>query len=341
MAKTYHDANADLSLIQAKKVAIIGYGSQGHAHALNLKDSGVDVRVGLRPDSANVDRARKAGLVVGTVAEVSKWADVIMNLTPDQTAAKVYHAEIEPNLAPGNTLMFAHGFNIRFRTIQPPAFVDVSMVAPKAPGHRVREVFVEGGGTPALVAVEQDASGHALAQALSYAKGIGATRAGVLQTTFTEETETDLFGEQAVLCGGTSALVKAGFETLVAAGYQPELAYFECLHELKLIVDLMYRGGLAYMRHSISDTAEWGDYVAGPRIVTPEVKKAMRKLLDEIQDGSFAKKFIEENETGRHEFTRIRKEEAAHPIEVVGAGLRAAMPFLDPVKVVDGAVQKA
>jgi ketol-acid reductoisomerase len=237
--------------------------------------------------------------------------------------------------------MFAHGFNIRFRTIQPPAFVDVSMVAPKAPGHRVREVFVEGGGTPALVAVEQDASGHALAQALSYAKGIGATRAGVLQTTFTEETETDLFGEQAVLCGGTSALVKAGFETLVAAGYQPELAYFECLHELKLIVDLMYRGGLAYMRHSISDTAEWGDYVAGPRIVTPEVKQAMRKLLDEIQDGSFAKKFIAENETGRHEFTRIRKEEAAHQIEVVGAGLRAAMPFLDPVKVVDGAVQKA
>jgi ketol-acid reductoisomerase len=215
------------------------------------------------------------------------------------------------------------------------------MVAPKAPGHRVREVFVEGGGTPALVAVEQDASGHALAQALSYAKGIGATRAGVLQTTFTEETETDLFGEQAVLCGGTSALVKAGFETLVAAGYQPELAYFECLHELKLIVDLMYRGGLAYMRHSISDTAEWGDYVAGPRIVTPEVKQAMRKLLDEIQDGSFAKKFIEENETGRKEFTRIRKEEGAHQIEVVGAGLRAAMPFLDPVKVVDGAVQKA
>ena len=230
MAKTYHDADADLSLIQAKKVAIIGYGSQGHAHALNLKDSGVDVRVGLRADSANVGRAQKAGLVVGTVAEVSKWADVIMNLTPDQTAAKVYHAEIAPNMKPNVTLMFAHGFNIRFRTIQPPPTVDVSLVAPKSPGHRVREVFTEGGGVPALVAVEQDASGTALALALSYAKGIGCTRAGVLATTFTEETETDLFGEQAVLCGGTSALVKAGFETLVEAGYQPELAYFEVLH---------------------------------------------------------------------------------------------------------------
>ena len=346
MAKAYHDADADLSLIQAKKVAIIGYGSQGHAHALNLKDSGVDVRVGLRADSPNVERARKAGLQVGTVAEVSKWADVIMNLTPDQTAAKVYHADIEPNLgtkdgAPGKTLMFAHGFNIRFRTITPPAGVDVSLVAPKAPGHRVREVFTEGGGVPALVAVEQDASGTALALALSYAKGIGCTRAGVLETTFTEETETDLFGEQAVLCGGTSALVKAGFETLVEAGYQPELAYFEVLHELKLIVDLMYRGGLEYMRHSISDTAEWGDYVAGPRIVTSEVKKAMKGLLNDIQDGSFAKKFIEENETGRHEFARIRKQEAAHQIEKVGAELRKSMPFLDPVVVKDGAVVKA
>ena len=341
MAKAYHDADADLSLIQAKKVAIIGYGSQGHAHALNLKDSGVDVRVGLRTGSPNAERARKAGLVVDTVAEVSKWADVIMNLTPDQTAAKVYHADIEPYLRPGQTLMFAHGFNIRFRTIQPPAFVDVSLVAPKGPGHRVREVFTEGGGVPGLVAVEQDASGHALALALSYAKGIGCTRGGVLETTFTEETETDLFGEQAVLCGGTSALVKAGFETLVETGYQPELAYFEVLHELKLIVDLMYRGGLAYMRHSISDTAEWGDYVAGPRIVTDEVKKAMKGLLNDIQDGTFAKKFIEENETGRHEFARIRKQEAAHQIESVGAELRKSMPFLDPVKVVDGAVVKA
>jgi len=341
MAKTYHDADADLSLIQAKKVAIIGYGSQGHAHALNLKDSGVDVRVGLRAGSPSAKKAELVGLQVGTVAEVSAWADVIMNLTPDQTAAKVYHAEIEPNMKPDVTLMFAHGFNIRFRTITPPPTVDVSLVAPKSPGHRVREVFTEGGGVPALVAVEQDASGNALALALSYAKGIGCTRAGVLATTFTEETETDLFGEQAVLCGGTSALVKAGFETLVEAGYQPELAYFEVLHELKLIVDLMYRGGLAYMRHSISDTAEWGDYVAGPRIVTADVKAAMKGLLNDIQDGSFAKKFIEENETGRHEFARIRKEEAAHQIEKVGAELRAAMPFLDPVKVVDGNVVKA
>src|SRR5579875_2748247 len=328
MAKTYHDQDADLSLIQAKKVAIIGYGSQGHAHALNLKDSGVDVRVGLRPESPNAERARKAGLVVGTVAEVSKWADVIMNLTPDQTAAKVYHADIEPNLAPGKTLMFAHGFNIRFRTITPPAVVDVSLVAPKAPGHRVREVFTEGGGVPALVAVEQDASGNALKLALSYAKGIGCTRAGVLETTFTEETETDLFGEQAVLCGGTAALVKAGFEVLTEAGYQPELAYFEVLHELKLIVDLMYRGGLAYMRHSISDTAEWGDYVAGPRIVTPAVKDAMRGLLKDIQDGSFAQRFIEDQNNGRKEFERFRAQDREHPVEKVGKQLRSGMPFL-------------
>src|SRR6204780_2694772 len=319
MAKTYYDNNADLTLIQAKKVAIIGYGSQGHAHALNLKDSGVEVRVGLRPDSPNAERARKAGLQVGTVAEVSAWADVIMNLTPDQTAAKVYHAEIEPNMKPNVTLMFAHGFNIRFRTITPPPTADVSLVAPKGPGHRVREVFTEGGGVPGLVAVEQDVSGDALALALSYAKGIGCTRGGVLETTFTEETETDLFGEQAVLCGGTSALVKAGFETLVEAGYQPELAYFEVLHELKLIVDLMYRGGLEYMRHSISDTAEWGDYVAGPRIVTAETKKAMRKLLDEIQDGSFAKKFIADQNSGRKEFEAFRAKDRTHPIETVGA----------------------
>jgi len=340
MAKTYHDQDADLSLIQAKKVAIIGYGSQGHAHALNLKDSGVEVKVGLRAGSKGTEKAKAAGLEVLSVADASKWADTIMVLVPDQTAAKVYK-EIEPGLTAGKTLMFAHGFNIRFRTITPPENVDVSLVAPKSPGHRVREVFTEGGGVPALVAVEQDASGKALANALSYAKGIGTTRAGVLQTTFTEETETDLFGEQAVLCGGTAALVKAGFETLTEAGYQPELAYFEVLHELKLIVDLMYRGGLEYMRHSISDTAEWGDYVAGPRIVTPEVKKAMKSLLNDIQDGSFAKKFIEENETGRHNFDRIRKEEAAHPVEKVGAELRKAMPFLDPVVVKDGNVVKA
>jgi ketol-acid reductoisomerase len=341
MAKTFHDADADLSLIQAKKVAIIGYGSQGHAHALNLKDSGVDVRVGLRPSSPNAKKAELAGLVVGSVAEVSAWADVIMNLTPDQTAAHVYHADIEPNMKPNVTLMFAHGFNIRFRTINPPATADVSLVAPKSPGHRVREVFTEGGGVPGLVAVEQDASGNALALALGYAKAIGCTRAGVLETTFTEETETDLFGEQAVLCGGAVALVKAGFHTLVDAGYQPELAYFECLHELKLIVDLLYRGGVEYMNYSISDTAEWGGFLAQSRIVTDETRKNMRAILDEIQDGSFAKKFIAENQSGRHEFARFRKAEADDKIEKVGSELRAAMPFLDPVKVVDGAVVKA
>jgi ketol-acid reductoisomerase len=341
MAKTYHDADADLSLIQAKKVAIIGYGSQGHAHALNLKDSGVDVRVGLRAGSPNAKKAELAGLVVGTVAEVSAWADVIMNLTPDQTAAKVYHDEIAPNMKPNVTLMFAHGFNIRFRTITPPATVDISLVAPKSPGHRVREVFTEGGGVPGLVAVEQDASGTALALALSYAKGIGCTRAGVLETTFTEETETDLFGEQAVLCGGAAALVKCGFEVLTEAGYQPELAYFEVLHELKLIVDLLYRGGMEYMNYSISDTAEWGGYEAQAPIVTADTKKAMKQLLSNIQDGSFAKKFINENETGRHGFAKYREAERNHPIEKVGAGLRASMPFLDPVKVVDGAVVKA
>jgi ketol-acid reductoisomerase len=341
MAKTYHDADADLSLIQAKKVAIIGYGSQGHAHALNLKDSGVDVRVGLRPGSPNAKKAELAGLVVNSVAEVSKWADVIMNLVPDQTAAKVYHDEIAPNMKPNVTLMFAHGFNIRFRTITPPATADVSLVAPKGPGHRVREVFTEGGGVPALVAVEQDPSGTALPLALSYAKAIGGTRGGVLQTTFTEETETDLFGEQAVLCGGTAALVKAGFEVLTEAGYQPELAYFEVLHELKLIVDLMYRGGLEYMRYSISDTAEWGDYVAGPRIVTPAVKEAMKGLLADIQSGAFAKRFIEDQNSGRKEFENFRAQDRNHPIEKVGAELRAAMPFLDPVKVENGTVVKA
>ena len=306
MAKTYHDNDADLSLIQAKKVAIIGYGSQGHAHALNLKDSGVDVKIGLREGSKGAEKARAAGLEVVSVADAAKWADTIM--VPDQTAAAVYK-EVEPGLTDGKTLMFAHGFNIRFRTVTPPAGVDVSLVAPKSPGHRVREVFTEGGGVPGLVAVEQDASGNALAEALSYAKGIGCTRAGVLETTFTEETETDLFGEQAVLCGGTAALVKAGFEVLTEAGYQPELAYFEVLHELKLIVDLMYRGGLEYMRHSISDTAEWGDYIAGPRIVTPEVKKAMQGLLSDIRDGSFAKRFIEDQNTGRKQFEQFRQQD--------------------------------
>ena len=340
MAKTYHDNDADLSLIQAKKVAIIGYGSQGHAHALNLKDSGVAVKIGLREGSKGAEKARAAGLEVLSVTDAAQWADTIMVLVPDQTAATVYK-EIEPGLAKGKTLMFAHGFNIRFRTITPPADVDVSLVAPKSPGHRVREVFTEGGGVPGLVAVEQDPSGNALAEALSYAKAIGCTRAGVLQTTFTEETETDLFGEQAVLCGGTAALVKAGFEVLTEAGYQPELAYFEVLHELKLIVDLMYRGGLEYMRYSISDTAEWGDYVAGPRLVTPEVKTAMKGLLTDIQNGSFAKRFIEDQNSGRKEFTRFREQDREHPIEKVGAELRAAMPFLDPVRVENGSVVKA
>src|SRR5499427_6551937 len=306
MAKLYYDQDADLSLIQSKKVAILGYGSQGHAHALNLRDSGGDVCVGLHEGSVSRAKAEKDGLVVKSPGEAAAWADVIIVLVPDTKQQNLYNEAISPDLKPGKTLMFAHGFNIRFGTIQPPKDIDVSMVAPKAPGHRVREVFTEGGGTPGLLAIEQDATGKAKALALSYARGIGCTRAGVLETTFTEETETDLFGEQAVLCGGVSALIKAGFETLTEAGYQPEVAYFEVLHELKLIVDLMYRGGLAYMRHSISDTAEWGDYMAGPRIVTPETKKAMKKLLEEIQDGSFAKKFIQENETGRHEFARIR-----------------------------------
>ena len=314
MVKTYHDADADLSLIQSKKVAIIGYGSQGHAHALNLKDSGVQVKIGLRPDSSSIKKAQLAGLEVVSVADAAKWADVIMNLVPDQTAAKVYHDEIEPNMKPNVTLMFAHGFNIRFRTITPPPTADVSLVAPKAPGHRVREVFTEGGGVPALVAVEQDASGNARALALSYAKGIGCTRAGVLNTTFTEETETDLFGEQAVLCGGVSALIKCGFEVLTEAGYQPELAYFEVCHELKLIVDLIYRGGLEYMRYSISDTAEWGDYIAGPRVVTAETKKAMQGLLADIQSGAFAKRFIEDQNSGRKQFEAFRAAERNHPI---------------------------
>lgn len=340
MAKTYYDADADLNLVRQKKVAILGYGSQGHAHALNLKDSGVQVCVGLPSTSRSAVRAQAAGLTVKTTEAACQWADVIMVLAPDQVQAELYARSIAPYLNAGKTLMFAHGFNIRYGTITPPKNVDVSMVAPKAPGHRVREVFTEGGGTPALLAVEQDASGNAFAFALSYAKGIGATRAGVLQTTFKEETETDLFGEQAVLCGGVSALVKAGFETLVQAGYQPEVAYFECLHELKLIVDLMNRGGLAYMRYSVSETAEYGDYVAGPRIVTGQVRDAMKKLLAEIQDGTFARRWIEENATGRKWFEAERVKEAQHPIETVGEKLRAGMQFLDPVIVKDNQVQR-
>jgi ketol-acid reductoisomerase len=335
MAKIFYDKDCDLSLIRSKKVAIIGYGSQGHAHALNLHDSGVQVRVGLPATSKSVAKAKAAGLTVSAVAEAAAWADVIMILVPDTTQAKLYAAEIEPHLAKGKTLMFAHGFNIRFNTIKPRADVDVTMIAPKGPGHRVRETFQAGQGVPALIAVHQDASGKAHAQALSYAAGIGASRAGVLETTFTEETETDLFGEQAVLCGGASALVKAGFETLVEAGYQPEVAYFECLHELKLIVDLMYRGGLSYMRYSISDTAEYGDYVAGPRVVDAHTRETMKKLLEEIRSGAFARKWIDENETGRKGFLAQRSKERDQQIEHVGEKLRAMMPFLDPIKVED------
>src|ERR1700749_3708948 len=341
MPRRFYEKDGNIDNLKGKKIAIIGYGSQGHAHALNLRDSGLDVIVGLPAGSKSRAKAEAAGLTVLTPADAAKEADVMMVLVPDHIQGDLYASDIAPNLSAGKTLMFAHGFNIHFGFIKPPADIDVSMIAPKAPGHRVREVFVEGAGVPGLIAVHQDVSGKAKEQALSYGRGIGCARAGIIETTFKEETETDLFGEQAVLCGGTSALVKAGFETLVEAGYQPELAYFEVLHELKLIVDLMYRGGLEYMRHSISDTAEWGDYVAGPRIVTADVKAAMKGLLNDIQDGSFAKKFIEENETGRHEFARIRKEEAAHQIEKVGAELPAAMPFLDPVKVVDGSVVKA
>jgi ketol-acid reductoisomerase len=327
----YYDDSGDLSLITRRKVAIIGYGSQGHAHALNLRDSGVTVRVGLPASSASRAKAQAAGLEVASPGDAAAWADLTMVLAPDTAQPAIYERDLAPHLAPGRTLMFAHGFNIRFGTIVPPPGIDVTLVAPKSPGHRVREVFVEGGGTPALLAVHQDASGEARAVALAYAKGIGATRAGVIETTFAEETETDLFGEQAVLCGGVSALVKAGFETLVETGYQPEIAYFECLHELKLIVDLMYRGGLNYMRHSVSDTAEHGDYTAGPRIISEQVRDEMRRLIAEIRDGTYARGWIEENRCGRPRFNAARQSERNHQIEEVGARLRALMPFLGVV----------
>jgi ketol-acid reductoisomerase len=332
MAIMFYDKDADLDLIRQRRVAILGYGSQGHAHALNLKDSGVDVRVGLQETSGSRAKAKEAGLVVGTPFDVSSWADVIMVLTPDTSQAALYTEAIAPNLTAGKVLMFAHGFNIRFGGIVPPPDVDVTMIAPKSPGHRVRELFVEGAGTPALLAVHQDASGHARALALSYAKALGVTRAGVIETTFAEETETDLFGEQAVLCGGVSALVKAGFETLVDAGYQPEIAYFECMHELKLIVDLMYRGGLNYMRYSVSDTAEHGDYTGGPRVVTEETRKEMRRMLAEVQDGTYARKWMAEHAAGRPWFDATRARERAHAIEQVGSKLRDMMPFLEPVR---------
>ena len=331
MAKIYYDRDADLSLIRAKNVAVLGYGSQGHAHALNLRDSGVTVRVGLHEGSKSRAVAERDGLQVMTPAEASKWADVVMVLVPDTTAASLYRDAIAPNLSPGKMLMLAHGFNIRYGTITPPPNIDVTMIAPKSPGHRVRELYVEGGGTPALIAVHQDATGKAKALALSYGSAIGVGRAGIVETTFTEETETDLFGEQAILCGGTSALVKAGFDTLVEAGYQPEVAYFECLHELKLIVDLMYRGGLNYMRYSISDTAEYGDYTAGPRIVTDDTKKAMKQLLAEIQNGEFANKWIAEHAAGRPNFNSTRAKEQDQILERVGADLRQMMPFVNPV----------
>jgi ketol-acid reductoisomerase len=333
MANIYYDKDADLRYLNGKKIAIIGYGSQGHAHALNLRDNGLDVRVGLYQGSSSWPLAEKAGLRVCTVADAAREADIIMMLTPDTNQAQIYRESVAPSLSRGKTLMFAHGFNIRFNQIVPPPDVDVSMVAPKAPGHRLREVFTEGGGVPALVAVHQDASGQAKAVALAYAKGIGCTRAGVIETTFAEETETDLFGEQAVLCGGVTALVKAGFETLVNAGYQPEIAYFECLHELKLIVDLMYQGGMSYMRYSVSDTAEHGDYTAGPRIITEDTRATMRQLLKDIQDGTYAHSWLEENARGRPWFNARRAEERQHPIEQVGRRLRSMMPWLNPKEI--------
>ena len=333
MVNIRYDKDADLALIRAKKVAIIGYGSQGHAHALNLRDSGVDVRVGLAAGSKSRAKVERDGLRAVDVAQAAAEADVIMILAPDTSQPAIYNEHIAPHLTAGKTLMFAHGFNIRYGTISPPTDVDVSMIAPKSPGHRVRETFQEGGGVPSLLAVHQDATGRADAQALSYACAIGSGRAGVLTTTFSEETETDLFGEQAVLCGGVSHLVKAGFQTLVDAGYQPEVAYFECMHELKLIVDLMYRGGLNYMRYSISDTAEYGDYVAGPRLVNDAVKAEMVKLLAEIKDGSFARHWITENATGRSSFEATRAAEREQPIEQVGRRLRAMMTFVNPIEI--------
>lgn len=327
MAKVYHDDELNLDALRGKMVAIVGYGSQGHAHAQNLRDSGVEVIIGLRPGKS-WDQATKDGFSVYSVAEATERATVIMVLLPDERQPEVYKQDIQPNLRAGDALVFAHGFNIHFGQVVPPADVDVFLVAPKGPGHLVRRVYVEGGGVPGLIAVHQNATGTARELAFAYAKGIGAARAAVLETTFREETETDLFGEQAVLCGGVSALVKAGFETLTQAGYQPEVAYFECLHELKLIVDLIYEGGLAYMRYSISDTAQWGDFTAGPRIVTEDTKRAMQQLLQEIQSGQFAKGWILENQANRPMFNAINRNEAEHPLEVVGKELREMMPFI-------------
>ncbi|MEY2979766.1 MAG: ketol-acid reductoisomerase [Prochlorotrichaceae cyanobacterium] len=328
MAQMYYDSDANLDLLNGKTVAIVGYGSQGHAHALNLKDSGVNVVVGLYPGSKSVAKAEAAGLKVLSVSEAAKVADLVMILLPDEVQKTVYTTEIAPNLQSGNVLLFAHGFNIHFGQVVPPEDVDVVMVAPKGPGHLVRRTYEQGQGVPCLFAVYQDATGQARDRAMAYAKGIGGTRAGILETTFREETETDLFGEQVVLCGGLSELIKSGFETLVNAGYQPELAYFECLHEVKLIVDLVVEGGLATMRDSISNTAEYGDYTRGPRIITDETRAEMRKILSEIQSGQFAREFVLENQSGKPGFTAMRRQEAEHPIEVVGKDLRAMFSWL-------------
>lgn len=330
-AKMYYESDADMSLVDGKTFGIIGYGSQGHAHALNLHDNGLDVMVGLYEGSGSIAKAEADGLRVGMVAETAEQSDIIMMLIPDHLQAEVYRESILPHMLPGKTLMFAHGFNIHYKTISAPEGVDVSMVAPKAPGHRMREVFTKGSGVPGLLAVHQDATGNAHAVGLAYARGVGCTRAGVLDTTFKEETETDLFGEQAVLCGGVTALVKAAYETLVEAGYQPESAYFECMHELKLIVDLLYQGGMGYMRYSVSDTAEFGDYTRGPVVVDESVKANMQRVLARIQDGSFAREWIAENDEGRPTFYRMREENAAHEIEEVGKELRGMMPFLQDV----------
>jgi ketol-acid reductoisomerase len=328
MAKVYYEKDADPTLIAARKVAILGYGSQGHAHALNLRDSGVDVRVGLREGSSSVGKAEAAGLRVVSIPTAAAEADLIMILLPDTEQQGIYERDIAPNLSQGDAVFFAHGFNIRFELIKPPAGVDVGMVAPKGPGHLVRRTYVEGGGVPSLIAVAQDASGKTRDLALSYAHGIGATRAGVLDTTFAEETETDLFGEQVVLCGGLTSLIQAGFETLVEAGYQPESAYFECLHEVKLIVDLIYEHGIAGMRFSISDTAEYGDLTRGPRVINDAVKAEMKRILGEITSGSFAQEWVAENKAGRPRFTALREAGKQHPIEQVGAELRGMMPFI-------------
>jgi len=328
-AEVFYDDDADLSIIQGRKVAVIGYGSQGHAHSLSLRDSGVDVVVGLKEGSKSRAKAEEQGLTVRTPAEASAWADVIMVLAPDTAQRKIYNESIAPNLTAGKALFFGHGLNIRFELIKPPADVDVAMVAPKGPGHLVRRQYVDGKGVPCLVAVEQDATGGGLALALSYAKAIGGSRAGVIKTTFKEETETDLFGEQAVLCGGTAALVQTGFEVLTEAGYAPEIAYFECLHELKLIVDLMYEGGISRMRYSVSDTAEFGDYTRGPRVIDARVKAEMKKILAEIQSGEFTKELIADDEAGGPALAQYRKEGAEHPIEVTGRKLRGMMSWVD------------